>query len=90
MIACDVTDMVDNIFGAAIGFAIGAVLLPAMQVWAQPANRPLLTNQSGAKPNLMVTLDNSGSMAFTYHESYNITSDTEYQRRPEDHMSQRP
>lgn len=61
--------------------ALGAVLLPAMQVWAQPANRPLLTNQSGAKPNLMVTLDNSGSMAFTYHESYNITSDTEYQRR---------
>lgn len=57
--------------------ALGAVLLPAMQVWAQPANRPLLTNQSGAKPNLMVALDNSGSMAFTYHESYNITDDIE-------------
>ena len=57
--------------------ALGAVLLPAMQVWAQPANRPLLTNQSGAKPNLMVALDNSGSMAFTYHESYNITDDNE-------------
>ena len=57
--------------------ALGAVLLPAVQVWAQPANRPLLTNQSGAKPNLMVTLDNSGSMAFTYHESYNITDDLE-------------
>lgn len=57
--------------------ALGATLLSAPQLWAQPANRPLLTNQSGAKPNLMVALDNSGSMAFTYHESYNVTSDTE-------------
>ncbi|MBT9550004.1 MAG: hypothetical protein IV088_04070 [Hydrogenophaga sp.] len=47
------------------------------QAWAQPANRPLLTNQSGAKPNLMVALDNSGSMAYTYHESYNVTNDVE-------------
>ncbi len=61
--------------------ALGALLLPAAQVWAQPANRPLLTNQSGAKPNLMVALDNSGSMAFTYHESYNVTDSNEYQRR---------
>ncbi len=60
---------------------LGALLLPAAQVWAQPANRPLLTNQSGAKPNLMVALDNSGSMAFTYHESYNVTDSNEYQRR---------
>ena len=51
---------------------LGAVLLPAMQAWAQPSNRPLLTNQSGAKPNLMVALDNSGSMAFPYHETYAI------------------
>lgn len=57
--------------------ALGAVLLPAMQAWAQPSNRPLLTNQSGAKPNLMVALDNSGSMAFTYHETYNVTDDFE-------------
>ncbi|WP_084383488.1 pilus assembly protein [Hydrogenophaga flava] len=61
--------------------ALGAVLLPALQAWAQPANRPLLTNQSGAKPNLMVALDNSGSMAFTYHETYNVTDSNEYQRR---------
>lgn len=57
--------------------ALGALLLSAVQAWAQPANRPLLSNQTGAKPNLMVTLDNSGSMAFTYHESYNITDDAE-------------
>jgi type IV pilus assembly protein PilY1 len=57
--------------------ALGSVLLPAMQAWAQPANRPLLANQTGAKPNLMLALDNSGSMAFTYHESYNVTDDAE-------------
>lgn len=48
---------------------------------AQPANRPLLVNQSGARPNLMVSIDNSGSMSFTYHESYNITDDDEYQKK---------
>lgn len=31
--ACDVTDMVDNILGAAIGFAIGLVLLPVVKPW---------------------------------------------------------
>jgi hypothetical protein len=31
--ACDVTDMVDNILGAAIGFAIGLVLLPVLRPW---------------------------------------------------------
>ena len=31
--ACDVTDMVDNILGAAIGFAIGVVLLPILRPW---------------------------------------------------------
>lgn len=55
----------------------GAVLmissvLVGTYAWAQPSNRPLLTNQSGAKPNLMVALDNSGSMAYPYHESYAI------------------
>lgn len=57
--------------------ALSAVLLPAMQAWAQPSNRPLLVNQTGAKPNLMVALDNSGSMAYTHHESYNVTNDFE-------------
>lgn len=31
--ACDVTDMVDNILGAGIGFAIGVVLLPVVRPW---------------------------------------------------------
>lgn len=64
-----------------LSLALCSAGLLGSQAWAQPANRPLLTNQSGAKPNLMVALDNSGSMAFTYHETYNVTNDTEYQRR---------
>ena len=31
--ACDVTDMVDNILGAGVGFAIGVVLLPILRPW---------------------------------------------------------
>jgi hypothetical protein len=31
--ACDVTDLVDNILGAGIGFAIGLVLLPVVRPW---------------------------------------------------------
>ncbi len=31
--ACDVTDMVDNVLGAAIGFVIGLVLLPVVRPW---------------------------------------------------------
>jgi glycopeptide antibiotics resistance protein len=31
--ACDVTDMVDNVVGAGIGFAIGLVLLPILRPW---------------------------------------------------------
>lgn len=31
--ACDVTDMVDNILGAGIGFAMGLVLLPVVRPW---------------------------------------------------------
>ena len=31
--ACDVTDVVDNIIGAGIGFAIGLVLLPVVRPW---------------------------------------------------------
>ncbi|AOW12928.1 hypothetical protein LPB72_18300 [Hydrogenophaga crassostreae] len=49
---------------------LGSLL--STQVAAQPAQKPLLTNQSGALPNLMVALDNSGSMAFPYHEAYYI------------------
>jgi hypothetical protein len=31
--ACDVTDMVDNILGAGVGFLIGLVLLPIVRPW---------------------------------------------------------
>ena len=31
--ACDVTDVVDNVVGAGIGFAIGVVLLPVVRPW---------------------------------------------------------
>ncbi len=31
--ACDVTDMVDNILGAGIGFAMGLILLPVVRPW---------------------------------------------------------
>jgi hypothetical protein len=41
--ACDVTDMVDNILGAGIGFAIGLVLLPVVRPWRgrRPPRPPL-------------------------------------------------
>ena len=31
--ACDVTDLVDNVLGAAIGCAVGVVLLPVLRPW---------------------------------------------------------
>ncbi|MCB2016750.1 MAG: hypothetical protein KDF54_04470 [Hydrogenophaga sp.] len=72
----------NRIFGRLLlAIATGAALTAALPAGAQPANRPLLTNQSGARPNLMVSVDNSGSMAFTYHESYNVSNDLEYQKK---------
>jgi hypothetical protein len=39
--ACDVTDMVDNILGAGIGFAMGLVLLPVVRPWrGRRSSRP--------------------------------------------------
>ena len=36
--ACDVTDIIDNVSGAAIGVAIGLALLPLVRPWrARPA-----------------------------------------------------
>ncbi len=57
---------------AAAAVCAVAIAIAAGQTWAQPSNRPLLASQTGAKPNLMIALDNSGSMAFPYHESYSI------------------
>lgn len=39
-----------------------------------PAQIPLLTSVAGAKPNMMITLDNSGSMIWAYTDSYSVTS----------------
>ena len=40
--ACDVTDMVDNVLGAGIGFVVGTVLLAVLRPWrgGQRAGRP--------------------------------------------------
>lgn len=56
--------------------ALLAVVVPA-SVLAQPAQKPLLAVSSGAKPNLMIALDNSGSMAYPHHESYGIILNTD-------------
>lgn len=64
-----------------LAISLGTSSLWSLPIWAQPANRPLLTNQSGAKPNLMIALDNSGSMAFTYHEAYAINGEGNVEMR---------
>jgi len=58
---------------AALMFAASPIAM------SQPAQKPLLASSTGAKPNLMIALDNSGSMAYPFHESYGITSDEEYE-----------
>jgi len=39
---------------------------------AQPSQRPLLVTNTGAKPNIVFSLDNSGSMAFPYPDGYSM------------------
>lgn len=58
--------------GLMIGLA--AMLAFSSALLAQPSQSPLLVGSAGAKPNLMIALDNSGSMAFPYHETYNVTT----------------
>ena len=41
-------------------------MLPSLTAWAQISDRPLLTVSSSAKPNLMLLLDNSGSMSYRF------------------------
>lgn len=47
----------------------------------KPAQKPLLSVASGAKPNLMVTLDNSGSMGYSFHETYGVLADVNTTRQ---------
>lgn len=49
-----------------------AVLVACLNVAAQPTQRPLLVNTSGAKPNLMISLDNSASMTTPFADHYNV------------------
>lgn len=37
--ACDVTDMVDNVLGAGIGFVLGVLLLPVVKPWRDRVHR---------------------------------------------------
>lgn len=64
------TMLTPKAFGQA--FWLIAIGCSALLASAQPANKPLLSTQSGAKPNLMIALDNSGSMAYPYDESYGL------------------
>lgn len=59
------------------GLMVGLAAMVAFSsaLLAQPSQSPLLVGSAGAKPNLMIALDNSGSMAFPYHETYNVTTD---------------
>lgn len=50
------------------------LLLAGSAVTAEPTQRPLLVNTSGAKPNLMIALDNSASMSIPFPEKYNVGS----------------
>jgi hypothetical protein len=38
--ACDVTDIIDNVSGAAIGVLLGLILLPAVRPWRARRRRP--------------------------------------------------
>lgn len=49
-----------------------AVLIACLNVAAQPTQRALLVNTSGAKPNLMISLDNSASMTIPFEDNYNV------------------
>ena len=60
--------------GAAMVLPLSLIAGGASAAVTAPAQKPMLTASTGAKPNLMITLDNSGSMARPFHESYNVTS----------------
>lgn len=76
---------------ASFFLAMGALSATVLAQTLEPAQKPLLAVQTGAKPNLMISLDNSGSMAFTYHETYGISTDSnsqyEVRRCPDQYWS---
>ena len=49
------------------GAVIAALLLPAAMAWAQPTQFPLTSRDGGGvKPNIMLVMDDSGSMMFQH------------------------
>src|SRR5690606_4953074 len=60
------------------GCALWLMLLtPSAILWpthsaAQPSQRPLFVTSTGAKPNILVSLDNSSSMALPYPDDYRV------------------
>lgn len=59
--------LVGNVLHPLRPLAFGAVLVAAPSAWAALSQSPLITSSgSGALPNLMLTLDTSGSMASEY------------------------
>jgi len=60
-----------------LALVVASVLFAPYSAAQTIGQRPLLTNQSGAKPNLMISFDNSGSMAYPYHETYGVHTDVD-------------
>lgn len=58
-----------------VAIASVAAMGSALLAQTAPSSSPLLVGSAGAKPNLMISLDNSGSMAFSFQETYGIYSD---------------
>jgi type IV pilus assembly protein PilY1 len=59
--------------GLLAGALLAGALMHAGHALAQPAQRPLLADTTMVRPNLMVSLDTSGSMAQPFPDSYRIT-----------------
>ncbi len=62
-------------FGAA-SVALSLLFSAPVTAATAPAQIPLLTSVAGAKPNMMITLDNSGSMGREYQDGYAVSSST--------------
>ncbi len=54
-----------------------AAMSSSLLAQTTPSQSPLLTGSSGARPNVMLGLDNSGSMGWSFHETYGILTDTD-------------
>ena len=57
-------------FMAWIAACLGAVIAVAAHAATEPAQKPLMNAVAGAVPNVMLNLDNSGSMTWPFLDSY--------------------